>query len=589
MTETDPKRLRARELYFRGETVAEIAMGLGLPYSTVDSWKRRDEWDLAGTVVRVESGIERRLAIVIGKDTKSDRDFQEIEALTKTLERMARIRKFEGSGKESDLNPNINKRNEARREKQAKGKNRLTEDQVQALTDAFQANLFGYQNTWWWAKGQHRVRNILKSRQIGATWYFAREAVVDAVTTGDNQIFLSASKAQAHVFKEYIIDFVKEVTGVLLTGDPIKLWNGATLYFLGTNSKTAQSYHGHVYLDEYAWIGKFAEFRKVASAMATHKKWRLTYFSTPSTINHQANGFWSGATYNKGKAEPVDFDTSHDTLKDGAVCPDGQWRHMVTIHDAEAAGCNLFDLEALRREYNDEDFANLFLCEWVNDAQSFFRFDELNKCMVDSLDRWPDFDPTADRPFGDRPVWIGYDPARTRDAATIAVVAPPLPGAGREPYRLLEKIHLPDVDFQSQANRIEALTTRYRVTRIAIDCTGIGAGVYEMVKLFRADAIPLTYSVEVKARMVLKAKGLIAKKRFHFDSGAYDVVQAFLQIKKTMTASGRQMTFAASRTEETGHADVAWAVMHALDAIEFSAIPETEDGARRGRAVMEIF
>ena len=77
-------------------------------------------------------------------------------------------------------------------------------------------------------------------------------------------------------------------------GRPDQARERATLYFLGTNSKTAQSYHGHVYLDEYAWIGKFAEFRKVASAMATHKKWRITYFSTPSIINHDAYGFWSG-------------------------------------------------------------------------------------------------------------------------------------------------------------------------------------------------------------------------------------------------------------------------------------------------------
>lgn len=36
-----------------------------------------------------------------------------------------------------------------------------------------------------------------------------------------------------------------------LKGDPIVLPNGATLYFLGTNARTAQSYHGNLYLDEY--------------------------------------------------------------------------------------------------------------------------------------------------------------------------------------------------------------------------------------------------------------------------------------------------------------------------------------------------
>ncbi|MCC3263181.1 terminase family protein, partial [Paenibacillus polymyxa] len=87
-------------------------------------------------------------------------------------------------------------------------------------------------------------------RQVGATWYFAREALIDAVETGRNQIFLSASKAQAHVFKQYIIQFAREAADVELKGDPIVLPNGAHLYFLGTNARTAQSYHGNFYFDE---------------------------------------------------------------------------------------------------------------------------------------------------------------------------------------------------------------------------------------------------------------------------------------------------------------------------------------------------
>ena len=68
---------------------------------------------------------------------------------------------------------------------------------------AFEERLFEYQWTWYRAMDQ-RSRMILKSRQIGATYYFAFEALIDALKTGRNQIFLSASKAQAHIFKHYI-------------------------------------------------------------------------------------------------------------------------------------------------------------------------------------------------------------------------------------------------------------------------------------------------------------------------------------------------------------------------------------------------
>ncbi|HGD7658170.1 TPA: terminase family protein, partial [Escherichia coli] len=141
---------------------------------------------------------------------------------------------------------------------------------------------------------EHRIRDILKSRQIGATFYFSREALLRALKTGHNQIFLSASKTQAYVFREYIIAFARLVD-VDLTGDPIVLGNNsAKLIFLGTNSNTAQSHNGDLYVDEIFWIPNFQVLRKVASGMASQSHLRSTYFSTPSTLAHDAYPFWSG-------------------------------------------------------------------------------------------------------------------------------------------------------------------------------------------------------------------------------------------------------------------------------------------------------
>jgi len=594
MNETDAsKRLEARNLYHQAYTVADISKRLDVPYGTVDAWKRRDKWDDTPLVVKMESSIDVRLLRLIAKEDKSETDLREMDQLGILLERAARIQKYDKTGKEADLNPKIENRNEAKKQKaKGKQKNFLTEDQVQMLVDAFEQGLYGYQINWGAAK-KYRERNILKSRQIGATWYFAREALIDAITTGDNQIFLSASKAQAHVFKLYILEFVREVTGVELKGDPITLWNGATLYFLGTNSKTAQSYHGHVYLDEYAWISKFLEFRKVASAMATHKKWRKTYFSTPSTINHDAHAFWSGESYNKGraKADRADFDVSHDALKNGSVGPDGQWRQIVTIMDAEESGCDLFDIEQLKREYNDQDFTNLFMCGWVDDTASYFLFDELRKCMCDAWEEWEgDFAPFADRPLGNLPVWIGYDPSESGDHASITVIAPPQTSNGK--YRVVEKINATGSDWAAQAEVIRRLTLRYNVQHIGIDATQIGSGVFQLVQAFFPAAVAIKYSAEVKTRLVLKAKHLISKGMLQFDYGWIDVCMAFMSIRKTSTASGGQMTFAASRSKETGHADVAWSIMHAIDRIDFLDFNETgvavgADSQRK--SILEIF
>jgi len=63
---------------------------------------------------------------------------------------------------------------------------------------------------------------------------------------------------------------------------------------------------------------------------------------------------------------------------------------------------------------------------------------------------------------------------------------------------------------------------------------------------------------------VLKAMAVMAKGRLEFDAGWSDVAASFMSIKKTMTNSGRQVTFEAGRAEDISHADLAWATMHAL-------------------------
>ncbi|EHD4104129.1 oxidoreductase, partial [Salmonella enterica] len=76
-------------------------------------------------------------------------------------------------------------------------KNFFSDEAVAKLEEIFFDQSFEYQLQWYRAGLAHRIRDILKSRQIGATFYFSREALLRALKTGHNQIFLSASKTQA--------------------------------------------------------------------------------------------------------------------------------------------------------------------------------------------------------------------------------------------------------------------------------------------------------------------------------------------------------------------------------------------------------
>lgn len=560
LPDLDPRRA-ARALYWQGWRVARIAEHLGEKPATVHSWKRRDEWDESDPTERIASTIEARLQQLVLKENKEGKDFKEIDLLGRQVERMARVGKYQQTGREVDLNPKIAARNAAPKRQPAR--NAISDEQVEQLRETFMDSLFGYQKHWYRAGQTERIRNLLKSRQIGATWYFAREALMDALDTGRNQIFLSASKAQAFQFRSYILDFAKSAE-VELKGDVIKLPNEAELIFLGTNSRTAQSYHGNLYLDEYFWIPRYKELRKVASGMASQKRWRQTYFSTPSAMSHEAYPFWTGEQFNRGrpKADHIRLDVSHKALAAGRHCEDGQWRQIVTILDALDSGCDLFDLEQLKREYSPEEFAQLFLCQFIDDGASVFGFSLLQRCMVDSWERWDDWKPFALRPFGNRPVWLGYDPSNTGDSAALVVLAPPAVPGG--PFRILERHQFKGADFAAQAEFIRKTCTRFNVTYLGIDTSGLGVGVYQLVRQFRPDAVAITYNVELKTKMVLKALDVISNGRLEFDAGNNDIAASFMAIKKTLTPSGRQVTYQAGRSEQTSHADLAWATMHAL-------------------------
>lgn len=582
-TQTVPieARRRARSLYWRGWAITQIAEELGLKLNTVASWKRRGEWDKAPSHVKIEDGLEERYLTLIAKEAKTGGDIKEIDLLGRQLERTARIALYAKTGKEGDLNPKVANRNNAEvQEKRAanrkeKGRNFLTEEQWEALEEDFHKANFGHQESWWKQRDQ-RTRLILKSRQTGATWYFAREALMKAKESSDageprNQIFLSASKRQVLIFKRYIAAWVRKVTGVELKGDPIMLDMGEGvepigLYFLSTNAQTAQGEHGDFYFDEFFWVHGFAELKKVASAMATHKIYKRTYFSTPSTITHEAYPFWSGEEWNKGRAktEQRRFDVSKRALSSvaGAVMPDGSWRQVLTLQLAVEQGMDgLFDIDELRQEASDDEFRNLYECEFVDDTESAFPFAALAPCRVDSFYTWKDYKSAEPRPYGDGPVSIGYDPDKGgRDGAALTIIA--LPGKPGGKFRLLEKISLKGKDYEQQADAIKRQTRRYNVTDIAIDTSGAGDGVFQIVVKWFPTARRIDYTVWAKAQLVRKMQAVIRRGRFEYDAGWSDVSSAFMAIRPTVV--GKTVTFAAGRGGNHGHADVAWAVMHSV-------------------------
>lgn len=572
-------RFAAKTLYVRRMTPAEIAKELNIPQRTIYNWAEKFGWADLIAHDSIEEAISRRYIALSDKSNKTELELQELRDLiahhvkiigqrNKHAERMAEI----NARAQRDTPGATDESGERKRKKYRKNDvSGLTAEQLDTFA---REHLFDYQLYC----RDHKYedwRFILKSRQIGMTYYFAFEAFEDAVTTGDHQVFFSASKAQAEIFKQYIFEIAEQHFGITLSGagNKVKLSNGAVLRFLSTNSSTAQGFNGHLYGDEVFWIPRFKKLHDVASAMTTQSRFRTTYFSTPSAKTHEAYDVWTGDHWKDGdpKRKVIPFPTDKALQGAGQRCPDTLWRYVITMEMAIAGGLGkLVEIKRLRNRYNETTFNMLYMCVFVDSKDAVFKFSELQRCAVDAT-RWGDYDPTAARPFGDREVWAGFDPARTGDNSTFVLIAPPLYAVER--FRVLAVYHWQGLSFSHQAKQIKELMRRFNITHIGIDITGIGRGVYELVSKFAPrEARPIHYTLDNKNDLVLKMIDTIDRNRIEWGADAIDevsgdraeIVPSFMAIRRAITKGGGKMTFVAERSEKTGHADIFFAISHAM-------------------------
>ncbi|HDL8485709.1 TPA: terminase family protein [Yersinia enterocolitica] len=244
----------------------------------------------------------------------------------------------------------------------------FTASQVDGLRENFESTAFDYQKTWYRVGLTGTDRSLTKSRQIGADWLFAFEALLDALSTGRNQHFLTCSRYSALTTRATIAEFCR-VVGVNVNPfslNNILLGNGALIAFHGENSHAA-AHAGNVYLGEYAWAKNPRSILQMAKGMAMHKNHRLTLYTTPSR-SHTAFKIWNGSLRRPRKAVPAIH------TDNGVFCADGVFRQSVTTDDAIQQGCTLWekdwDKDWLEKHMTEDDFKLLYLGDWSQAANN---------------------------------------------------------------------------------------------------------------------------------------------------------------------------------------------------------------------------
>ena len=110
-------------------------------------------------------------------------------------------------------------------------------------------------------------------------FHFGKKALNDAMRTGKNQIFLSASVAKSEVINECVARLARREGFVFKEENPITLPNGARLSFLLTNTQTSGGHMGNVYALNCFDETNFSDVHALVSGWTLHKGYRAVFYS----------------------------------------------------------------------------------------------------------------------------------------------------------------------------------------------------------------------------------------------------------------------------------------------------------------------
>ena len=432
-----------------------------------------------------------------------------------------------------------------------------------------------------WIDDDSRFKCAVKSARIGYSFATGYRRVEKSMRIpGRTTTVLSASKAQAVEFVETCAklcelmggtarmvaneDFVDAIGRIEAIQSRITFPNGSRIIALPANPRTARGYPGDAVLDEFAHHeDSYAIFAAVFRQVALGNS--LEVLSTP---NGEQGKFFDIAR-NLGLADGV----APDILP---VNKDGWSGHWVDVHRAVAEGCPI-DIEGMRKGLNDDDTWNQeFCCVFLKSTGSWLTLPLITPCEDAATGaKLIHMDPNSGtvidlddlKPRG--PLSLGIDVGRDHDATCAW---------------LNEKIG--DVSWTRGVFWLHGITfpNQYKIldpiaricTRIAIDKTGIGSGLYDYLNETNAGRLMgINFGgtnddgVKMKIDLAVRIKNRFtnAKMRIPYDTQ----IRAELQAIKRQS-SGGGVTFDAPRIEVdtavaggakkkvTAHADAFWAI-----------------------------
>lgn len=428
--------------------------------------------------------------------------------------------------------------------------------------------LYPYQQRWF--RDRSRFKIGMFARQTGKTFTTTLEIVdscFEAASQGGRErwVILSRGERQAKEAMDEGIKLHAKAYGMAIeeleyqhtTSEgasykalEVVLPNGSRITALPANPDTARGFSANVFLDEFAFHKDSRQIWRALFPVISKGGLRLRITSTP---NGKANKFY-------------DLLTAEDDV----------WsRHITDIHQAIADGLPR-DAEQLRTALNDEDaWRQEFLLEWLDEASAWLDFELISSCEAPTAGKPEFYEPRASQIC-----FIGNDIAR-RKHLWVAWV---LESIG-DVLWTREVSELRGATFAEQDAELDRLMAKYRVSRVAIDQTGLGEKPVEDAKgrygEYRVDGV--LFSSVVKQHLATLGKQKFEDRKLRIPMGNSLLREDLHSLRKVVTPAGN-VRFDVEGEGES-HADRAWALFLAIYAasnpsapIEYRAVGEAYGG-----------
>jgi len=395
-----------------------------------------------------------------------------------------------------------------------------------------------------------RFRVWLKSRQIGATYGCSGECLVDAMS-GMDQLILSASETQA--LKWYAeIQKHAEKLDIVLSGSSseIKVPSGATIYIFANNFRTIQGFSGSVWMDEFAWYLNpkriwEAFIPSITSVKAGETKARITILSTP---------FVQDSLFHKLCVDDVKFYMFS--------------RHITTITDAVKDGLDV-DIQILKDLFDEDSWAMMYECQFVDDDSSFFPISLIKSCVKDYSYYTPNLQNV---------LWSGYDIGRVKDLSSLSCL-----DLVEKRYTLAIQDVYEKMKFESQKTVLRDHLRVFKKSNIRIDMTGIGRDIAEtMESEFPSQAEGVYFTASSKEFMVLNLKKMFEEKLITIPNDPVLIADIHAIKRK---AGLKRMLYDADRNIH-GHADRFWSLALAAKRLDILERGEEDEEGKGGAIIL---